>query len=191
LGTIRNPKLVQFTTPPFQTETEISGHIVVHLNISMSPNTSIPDKGEEKDIDIFLTVRHLDPSGKEIYYTSTTGDPAPLTKGWLRVSLRKVAENHPKNRSYPLQREYLSTDVQPVIPDTVYGVDVETRPTNVVVEKGGKIIFEVSSGDTQGSGIFSHGSETDRPKERFAGLNNMCFGEGLENYVTLPINPQK
>jgi hypothetical protein len=60
-----------------------------------------------------------------------------------------------------------------------------------VVEKGGKIVFEVSSGDTQGSGIFSHDSETDRPKERFAGMNRICFGEGAENYVTLPVIPPK
>jgi hypothetical protein len=145
----------------------------------MSPDASVPDNGAEKDIDTFLTTRHLDPSGKEIYYTGTAGGPVPLTKGWLRVSLRKVAENHPKNRSYLLQREYLSTDVQPVIPDIVYGVDVEIWPTNVVVEKGGKIVFEVSSGDTQGSGIFSRGSETDRPKERFAGVNSICFWGGF------------
>jgi predicted acyl esterase len=123
LGTIGNPKLVEFTTPVIQAETEITGHIVAHLNISMSPDASIPDN--VADIDIFLTVRHLDLSGKEIYYTGTAGDSVPLTKGWLRVSLRKVAENHLKNRSYLPQREYFSTDVQPVIPDTVYGVDVE------------------------------------------------------------------
>ncbi len=191
LGTIGNPKLVQFTSSVFERETEITGHIVAHLNVSMSPDSSIADKSAEKDIDIFLTIRHLAPSGKEIYYTGTAGDPVPLTKGWLRVSLRKVATNHPKNRAYLPQREYLSTDVQPVVPGTVYGVDVEIWPTNVVVEKGGKIVFEVSSGDTQGSGIFSHDSDKDRPKEKFAGMNSICFGEGLENYVTLPIIPPK
>lgn len=192
LGTIANPKLVQFTTPPFETETEITGHIVAHLNVSMTPDPSLASKdGANKDIDIFLTLRHLSSSGKEIFYTGTAGDPVPITKGWLRVSLRKVAENHPKNRPYLPQREYLSTDVQPVLADTVYDVDVEIWPTNVVVEKGGKIVFEVSSGDTQGSGIFSHDSEIDRPRERFAGVNSICFGEGRENYVVLPVIPSK
>jgi hypothetical protein len=32
----------------------------------------------------------------------------------------------------------------------------------VVVEKGGKLIFEVASGDTQGSGIFLHNDPIDR-----------------------------
>jgi hypothetical protein len=31
----------------------------------------------------------------------------------------------------------------------------------------------------------------DRPKSKFAGANHVHFGEGLENYVTLPIIPEK
>jgi hypothetical protein len=50
----------------------------------------------------------------------------------------------------------------PVIPGEVYPVDIEIWSTNVVVEKGGKLIFEVSSGDSQGSGIFQHTDSTDR-----------------------------
>lgn len=37
-----------------------------------------------------------------------------------------------------------STEVLPVVPGEVYPVDVEVWPTNVVVEKGGKILLEVS-----------------------------------------------
>jgi len=69
---------------------------------------------------------------------------------------------HHRHREYVPHREYLSTDVQPVAPDTVYAVDIEIWPTNVVVEKGGCIVLEVSSGDTQGCGTFQHKSEIDR-----------------------------
>lgn len=158
LGTIEDPKLVQFSTPVFQQETEITGHIVAHLNVSMS--AKVPQG--KKELDLFLTLRYIDPSGEEVFYTGTAGDPVPLTKGWLRVSLRKVNDKHPKHREYLPYRDYFSTDVEPVIPDEVYGVGVELWPTNVVVENGGKIVLEVSSGDTQGCGIFKHTSETDR-----------------------------
>lgn len=193
LGSLVNPKLVQFTSPAFDAETEITGHVVAHLNVSMTPDSNLTtDKdAPQKDIDLFLTLRHISPSGKEIMYTGTAGDPVPLTKGWLRISLRKQATSHPNNRPYRPHREYLSTDVQPVLPDTVYGADVEIWPTNVVVEKGGKIVLEVASGDTQGSGIFQHASERDRPREKFAGVNSIHFGEGMENFVTLPIIPAK
>jgi len=158
-GTMEDQHLIQFKTPPFEEETEITGHVIAHLNVSVTPEKASSD---EKDIDIFLTLRHLDASGKEIHYTGTAGDGVPLAKGWLRVSLRKVHEDNSKNRPWLPHREYYSGDVQPVVPDQVYGVDVEIWPTNVVIEKGGQIILEAASGDTQGSGIFQHCSEVDR-----------------------------
>lgn len=159
LGTLENPSLVQFTTPAFEAETEFTGHIVAHLNVSVLPDATGPTPS---DIDLFITMRHISPEGKEVFYTGTAGDPVPLCKGWLRVSLRKVNKESPKHREYLPRRDYLSTDYQPVIQGEVYPVDVEVWPTNVVVEKGGKLILEVASGDTQGCGVFCHNGEKDR-----------------------------
>jgi len=189
LGSLRKPELVQFLTPPMERDTEFTGHIVARLSVSVTPED--PESGDNKDIDLFLTLRYIAPSGEEVHYTGTAGDPIPLAKGWLRVSMRTVDENNPKNRSYLPYRNYFLTDVQQVKAGEVYTVDVEIWPTNVIAEKGGRIVFEVSSGDTQGSGIFQHTSEIDRPRSAFAGKNNIHFGPGLENYVILPIIPKK
>jgi predicted acyl esterase len=56
LGGISDPQSISFRTAPFQTETEITSHIVVRLNISVSkdPYGSLPS-----DIGLFLTLRHL------------------------------------------------------------------------------------------------------------------------------------
>ncbi|KAB8221946.1 Alpha/Beta hydrolase protein [Aspergillus novoparasiticus] len=188
LGTLESPQLVQFSTPAFEQETEITGHIVAHLNVSVSP-----DKGGPlpSDIDLFLTLRYISPTGEEVYYTGTAGDPVPLAKGWLRVSMRKVNVKHLRHREYLPHRDYFSTDVLPVMPGEVYPVDVEIWPSNVVVEKGGKIILEVSSGDTQGSGIFQHNDPNDRSPEKLQGTNHIHFGPAYENYVTLPVIPSK
>jgi predicted acyl esterase len=159
LGTLDIPHLIQFSTPPFENETEITGHPSAHLNVSVA---GYPNKPTPTDIDLFVTLRIISAEGKEIHYTGTAGDPVPLTKGWLRVSLRKTNPNHPNAKPYTPYRDYFSTVVQPVIPGEVYGVDVEIWPTNVVVEKGSRIVFEVSSGDTQGSGLFLHNSPSDR-----------------------------
>lgn len=161
LGSVEKPEVVTFTTPPFEQETEFTGHPVAHLNVSVTPDESNKNAGET-DIDVFVTLRHLDAAGKEIHYTGTAGDPVPLCKGWLRASLRKVYADHPSHREWLPHREYLSTDVQPVKAGEVYPLDVEIWPTNVVVGKGARLVFEVSSGDTQGSGIFQHVSEVDR-----------------------------
>ncbi|KAJ5139931.1 hypothetical protein N7448_003339 [Penicillium atrosanguineum] len=187
LGSIDKPELIQFLTEPFEKETEITGHIVARLNVSMTPDSEF--SSHTNDIDLFLTLRYISPEGKEVFYTGTAGDPVPLSKGWLRVSLRKVNKENPRNRPWLPHREYLSTDVQQVIPGEIYAVDVEIWPTNVVVEKGGKIILEISSGDTQGCGLFKHTSPSDRTPEKFQGLNNLHFGVGLDNYMTLPIIP--
>jgi predicted acyl esterase len=159
LGTMEEPQLIQFSTPPFESETEITGYVVAHLNVSLSADPRGPNPS---DIDLFLTLRHISPEGKEVFYTGTAGDPVPLTKGWLRVSMRQVNDDNPKHRSYLPWRDYRACDVRPVIVGEVYAVDVEIWPTNVVVEKGGKLVLEVASGDTQGSGIFRHNDETDR-----------------------------
>jgi putative CocE/NonD family hydrolase len=159
LGTLKEPEVLQFSTSPFEAETEITGHVVAHLNVSVSPDPSGPTPS---DIDLFVTLRHYDASGQEVFYTGTAGDPVPVTKGWLRVSLRKVDQEHPKHREWLPHRNYTSKDVLPVIQGEIYAVDVEVWPTNVVVDKGGKLVFEVSSGDTQGSGIFLHDDPVDR-----------------------------
>ncbi|KAJ5524321.1 alpha/beta-hydrolase [Penicillium frequentans] len=186
LGALDNPEVIQFVTPVFEDETEITGHIVAHLNVSV---TAESHHSTPQDIDIFLTLRYISPEGKEVFYTGTAGDPVPLCKGWLRVSLRKINKEHPRHRPWLPHRDYFSTNVEPVIPGEIYPVDIEIWPTNVVVEKGGKIVLEVSSGDTQGCGLFKQNSPTDRSPEKFQGQNHLHFGKELENYVTLPIIP--
>lgn len=160
LGNLSSPQLVQFISAPFETDTEVTGHITAHLNVSLTPDSDAT--ASQKDIDLFVTIRYIDPSGKEVHYTGTAGDPIPLAKGWLRVSLRKVATDHPRHSEYQPYREYRSIDVQEVKSNAIYAVDVEVWPTNVIAEKGGRIVFEISSGDTQGSGIFTHTNEKDR-----------------------------
>ncbi|GAM86959.1 hypothetical protein ANO11243_049800 [Dothideomycetidae sp. 11243] len=187
LGRLDDPQLVQFTLGPVGEQIEITGHIVAHLNVSMTPY--IGGK-QTSDMDLFLTLRHISPAGKEVFYTGTAGDNVPLCKGWLRVSNRKVNTEHARHRPYLPYRDYFSTSVLPVLPGEVYPVDVEIWPTNVVLEPGAKLIFEVSSGDTQGCDRFQHISPTDRSEEKFAGKNNIHFGPKYENYVTLPIIPE-
>jgi predicted acyl esterase len=189
LGTIKHPEFLQFVTQPFDQESEFTGHISVHLNVSVSasPERQTPPS----DLDLFITLRHLDAEGREIYYTGTVGDPVPVTKGWLRVSLRKTADGHPQNKPWHPHREYYSTDVLPVEAGEVYDADVEVWPTNVVVSPGNRLVLEVSSGDTQGAGLFEHTSDVDRPREVFEGMNHIHFGSGLDNWVMMPFIPTR
>ncbi|KLU87091.1 hypothetical protein MAPG_06096 [Magnaporthiopsis poae ATCC 64411] len=172
LGTIDAPQLVQFTTAPFTAETEITGHPLLHLNVSATAETEDGTDGTgPSDIDLFITLRHIGPDGAEVLYTGTAGDPVPLCKGWLRVSLR--ATDASRSSSWLPHREYRGVDAAAVIPGEVYGVDVEVWPTCVVVEAGGRVVLEVASGDTQGSGLFLHDDPADRSREVFGGMNHV------------------
>lgn len=188
-GSLKEPQLVSFQTAPFDEENEFTGHVVAHLNLSATSLDELSSPPTE--LDVFLTVRHLDIHGKEIYYTGAAGDPVPVSKGWLRVSLRKTNEQSPRNTPWHPHREYLSQDVAPIVAGEIYAVDVEIWPTNVVMSPGDILIFEISSGDTQGAGIFEHNSPADRSPDKLQGLNHVHFGEGLENYLLMPVIPPK
>lgn len=190
LGDLKQQHLIQFASKPFEEETEFTGHIVAHLNVSASADTS-DSKTSPSDIDLFLTLRHLDAAGKEIFYTGTVGDPVPVTKGWLRVSLRKTEEKSPRHHEWHPHRAYLSKDHAPIVPGTVYPVDVEIWPTNVVLSPGDTLVLEISSGDTQGAGLFEHNAEEDRPVAKFAGLNSIHFGGTHENWLLMPLIPKR
>lgn len=187
LGNLQNQHLLQFVSQPFEEVVEFTGHIVAHLNVSITADEDMTT--EPKDMDLFLTVRHLSASNKEILYTGTTGDPVPVTRGWLRVSLRKVNEESPRHKFWHPHREYKSTDYEPLIPGQVYAVDIEIWPSNVVMSPGDRLVFEVSSGDTQGAGLFEHNSEGDRDVAAFGGLNHIHFGKNRENWLQMPRVP--
>jgi predicted acyl esterase len=159
LGEDRPSDTLTFMSSPFESDTEITGHIVAHLHVSISRDRW---GNSPSDLDLFITIRHLSSSGEEVLYTGSAGEPVPVTRGWLRVSLRKTNPQHPRHRSWLPYRDYYSTDVLPVVPNEVYPVDVEIWPTNVVIESGDRLMLEVSSGDTAGTGFWGHDDPIDR-----------------------------
>ncbi|KAK0640534.1 hypothetical protein DIS24_g9271 [Lasiodiplodia hormozganensis] len=168
--------------------TEITGHPTARLRISCS---RLPGATKApSDIDVFVTLRHLNTDGAEIFYTGTMGDPVPVVKGWLRASLRKTDPSHPSHREWLPHRNYYAKDVQPVEEGVEYDLDVEIWPTNVVLEKGDTLVFEVAGHDTQGCGTFQHSHPVDRSEDVFAGLNTISVG-GETSWLTLPIIPPR
>ena len=196
-GDTTHPRLLQFRTSHFVQDTEFTGHITAHLNLSMNPATRDLDSedginGSRKsphDIDVFVTLRHLDRNGNEVFYTGSSGNAVPLCKGWLRASLRRINTDHPKHRQYLPRREYRSSDVLAVEPSQIYPLDVEIWPTNVVVEAGGSLLFELAAGDTHGSGLFKHDHPDDRPRIVRESPNSLHINPDAENFVVLPMIP--
>ena len=124
-----------------------------------------------------------------VFYTGTAGDAVPVVKGWLRLSLRKTDPKHPAHKSYLPHRNYFSTDVEKIELGRIYPADIEIWPTNVIVDRGHRLILEIASHDTQGSGLFEHKHPEDRAEALFKGLNCVHVGDINQSYLRLPIIP--
>ncbi|KAF4272863.1 hypothetical protein CNMCM8812_008356 [Aspergillus fumigatus] len=87
------------------------------------------------------------------------GDPVPIMKGWLRVSLREVNENHPFHCDYLPHRDYASADT---------------------------LVLEIAGRDTQGIGkILPQAPPDDRDPRVFDGLNPLELGKE-DSWLLLP-----
>ncbi|GJN83986.1 hypothetical protein PLIIFM63780_007537 [Purpureocillium lilacinum] len=179
--------LVSFTTAPFEVETEITGHIVAHFNVSIGRHRW--QKSTPTDMDIFVALRHISPNGEEVYYTGPAGEASPVTKGYLRMSFRKTNPEHARHREWLPWRDYMPGDAAAMVLNEVYPVDVEVWPTNVVVEKGGRLILEIGAVELLGAGIFQHDDPVDRPEAKFKGTNTIHFSPNYDNYLTMPVIP--
>jgi hypothetical protein len=62
----------------FEDGVELTGHPLATLAVSVKKRA---DGTHPKDVDMFVTLRHFDPTGAEVFYTGTAGDPVPLCKG--------------------------------------------------------------------------------------------------------------
>ena len=176
---------VRFRTPVATHKIEVTGHPVTRLSVSMSGK----DGSKPSEIDLFVTLRHYDDEGKEIFYTGAVGDPVPVVRGWLRVSLRKTTLRPTSLSKIIPERDYLSTDVQLVEIDKIYTVDVELWPTSVVVLPGETLELEVSGCDSEGVSVFRHDHPDDRAEAKLKGINRLHIGPDTENYLRLPVIP--
>jgi predicted acyl esterase len=69
---------ISLVTPPLEQDTEITGPLMAKLWVSSTT----------EDMDLLLTLRNIDPAGKDVLEVGQQGQPVPVAKGWLRVSHR-------------------------------------------------------------------------------------------------------
>lgn len=177
---------VEFVSAPMTAETEFTGPLSAVLWV----------KTTAADMDLFVTMRAYDPEGKEVLFRGATDPAVPIAQGWLRVSHRRtVAERSLPGRPYREHRE-----VEPVIPNEPYRVEVEIWPTSIVLPAGYRLAVRIdardferegASGPRKGSGPFLHTDPTDRPAERFGGRNTILTGGEYDSHLVLPRIPAR
>lgn len=170
-----------FTTAPFAEETEFTGPVKLKLYV----------KSTTADMDVFATLRLIDPAGRDVTFDGASEPHAPVSQGWLRVSHRALDAA----RSTEARPFHPHLAAEPMIPGETYAIDVEIWATSVVVPKDHRLALTVQGRDFElpglegpfkGSGPFLH---PDRDPALYGGTSTIASGAGQESYLLLPRIP--
>ena len=130
-------------------------------------------------------MRNLDQEGKEVNGISTIGESAPVAKGWLRASHRKLDTE----KSLPYRPYHSHDEVQPLTPGEVVPLDVEIWPTSMVFEAGHRLVLDLEAHDGVGSIPFLHTDPLDRDPDMLAGTNTIYSSQERPSFLVLPVIP--
>ena len=185
---------VDFSLPPMEEETELTGPMAATLYVSSST----------ADADLFLVVRVFDPQGDEVTFQGALDPNTPVAQGWLRASHRRLDEE----RSLPWRPYHTHDLVEPLVPGQVVRLDVEIWPTSIVVPPGFRVVLSVRGKDyeyqgplsefaktfyyaNRGVGPFTHNDPVDRPAAVFGGEVTLHTGGEHPSSLLLPVVPPK
>jgi len=163
---------VSFESEPLKQDTEITGPVVLVL---WAASTT-------EDMDVFATIRNIDPDGKDVFEQGQQSQPVPVAKGWLRASHRKKddALSRPWRPYHThLEREWLK-------PGEAVQMEVEIWPTSMMFKKGHRIRLDVQPRDGVGSVPYTHYSA-----DYNTGTNVLYTGGSRASHLLLPIIPGK
>jgi predicted acyl esterase len=181
-----------FWTDPLDQDLEITGPAAARLTIASSTT----------DADLFLTLRVIDPAGRDVTFASGQDPNGCVGFGWLRASHRKTAPE----RSLDYRPWHAHNERQPLSPGEPVDVDVEIWPTSVIIPAGYRLGVCVQGRDFElpgdgpwpsafgvtmrGNGIFVHDEPADRPADVFGGQTTLLSGGPRPSYLLLPVIPR-
>ncbi len=163
---------VSFETDPFPADTEVTGPLNLVLWIASST----------EDMDIFATLRNIDPEGQDVWEVGQQQQPVPVAKGWLRASHRKLDAA----LSLPY-RPYHSHDERELLkPDEIVQAQVEIWPTCMVFARGHRLRLDIQPRDGVGAAPYTHYSA-----DYNSGTNTIYTGGNTASYLLVPVIPPK
>jgi uncharacterized protein len=161
---------ISLDSAPMEEDTEITGPVAAVLFVSSST----------EDMDLFLTIRNIDPTGNDVWEVGQQGQQVPVAKGWLRVSHRELDPNLSlPYRPYHRHRRRLYLE-----PGEVVKVEVEIWPTSMVFRKGHRIRLDVQPRDGVGSVHYTH-----YHADYNTGTNTIHAGGDTPSCLLLPVIP--
>jgi uncharacterized protein len=185
---------VTFKTEPFTEDVNFTGPTMAKLWVRSSTS----------DMDIFATLRLIDPEGRDLTFVGNTNPRVPLVNGLLRVSRRAIDPA----KSTEFEPYHPNLTVEPMTPGQIYEVDVNFQyPLSIVVPKGYRLALTVAGKDwqfapnrqtvtskdyeepnAQNTGLF-YTEHPNRDPALFNGTSTIVTGAGHASYVVLPHVP--
>jgi hypothetical protein len=156
------------------------------------------------DMDIFATLRLIDPDGRDVTFMGNSNPRVPLNEGLLRVSQRAI--DPAKSTVYEVYHPHL--DVEPMTPGQLYEVAVNFQyPMSIVMPRGYRLALTLQGKDwqyapnadtvrskdyelpdSQNSGSF-YAEHPNRDPALFGGTDTIATGAGQTSYLLLPLIP--
>jgi putative CocE/NonD family hydrolase len=157
---INDSKSLTYTTKPFPSDVQITGHPVIDLSLSAS----------SKDLDLFAYLEEVDQGGNSRY----------LTEGALRVSHRAISVAPFNDMGLPYCRSFVA-DSESLVDGRPVDLAFDLLPTSFIVPKGNRIRVSITGADADNA------STPEQPSPPvvsiFRNVNHM-------SYMTLPIIEQ-
>ena len=166
------PRLgVSFETAPFREDVEITGPAVLNLWVSSTT----------EDMDVFATLRNIDPDGKDVWEIGQQQQPVPLAKGWLRASHRKLDSR----LTLPYRPYHAHDERRWLAPGEKVELDIEIWPTCMVFREGHRLRLDIQPRDGVGAAPYTHYSA-----DYNTGRNTLYTGGGMPSHLLLPVIPK-
>lgn len=154
----------------FERAVELIGGMRLKLWVSTS---------EGDDLDLFVVLRKLDSSGKEVFFSGYNGyEHDGVAKGWLRASHRELDPS----RSTPLRPWHSHTRIQKVQPGDIVPLEIEIWPSATLFEAGSTLQLTIQGHDGARYPAFRHRDVVNR------GKHTIFTGGGHDSSLTVPLN---
>ncbi|WPN44616.1 CocE/NonD family hydrolase [Pseudomonas sp. P8_241] len=141
-----------------------------------------------EDMDIYVSLRILDDSGREVDYAGSTTmgmnvPNYPLAKGWLKASHRKIDAS--RSTRYTVKHTHRKADYAPLERDEVVAVEIEIIPNTALIRKGYRLRVDIQPFD----GV-DHGPRHGYDNAYHDGARNTIHtGPDRPGFIQLPIVP--
>jgi putative CocE/NonD family hydrolase len=153
----------------FEQAVELIGGMRLKLWISTS---------EGDDLDLFVVLRKLDSSGREVFFSGYNGyERDGLAKGWLRASHRELDPT----RSTPLRPWHSHTRIQKLRSGDIVPLEIEIWPSATLFEGGSTLQLTIQGHDAARYPGFGHRKLVNR------GRHTIFTGGPYDSCLVVPL----